>query len=92
VNKVVTLTASAAKEKFLSLIRESHDFGSSYTITHNGKPYAVLLSTDEYEGLLETLEILKDRNATEQLLTAVKAADEGNTLSFEDVTGRKQKK
>lgn len=87
---MVTLTATAAKEKFLSLIRKSHNFGSRYTITHNGKPYAVLMSTDEYEGLIETLEILKDKNATKELLSAIKAADRGETLPFDEVAQRKQ--
>jgi len=87
---MVTLTASAAKEKFLSLVRKTHDFGSSYTITHKGKPYAILMSTDEYEGLTETLGILKDKNATKELLAAIKEADEGKTTSFEEVAGRKQ--
>jgi len=89
---MVTLTASKAKEKFLSLIRKTHDLGSSYTITHNGKPYAVLMSTEEHEGLLETLEILQDKNLTQEVLAAMKDADAGKTVSFEDAVGRKQRK
>jgi antitoxin YefM len=87
---MVTLTASAAKEQFLKILRKTHDFGSSFTITHNGKPYAVLLSTDEYEGLMETIDILKDKNLTQELLAAIKEADENKTVSFEEVAGRKQ--
>lgn len=89
---MVTLTVSAAKEQFLSLIRNTRDLGASYTITHNGKPYAVLMSKDEYEGLMETLEILKDKNVTEELLRAVKEADTKDTLSFDEIAGRKQKR
>ena len=62
---MTTLTASSAKEQFLSLLRKSHDFGEKYTITHNGQPYAILMSTDEYDGLLETLEILQDKRPTD---------------------------
>ena len=59
---MTTLTATMAKEQLLSLIRKAHDLGSSYTITHNGKPCAILMSTEEYDGLLETISILKDKN------------------------------
>jgi len=89
---MTTLTATEAKQKFLSLVRKTHELGSKYVITHNGKPYGVLLNSDEYEGLLETLEILKDKNATKELLQAIKEADAGKTSSFEKVTGRKQNK
>ena len=88
---MVLLTASEAKEKFLRLLRESHEFGERYTITRNGKPYAVLLSSDEYEGLIETLEILQNKTLTKELLESMQRADQKNTLSFEDVTGQKQK-
>ena len=85
---MVTLTASAAKEKFLSLVRKTNDFGSSYTITHNGKPCAVLLGADEYDGLIETLEILKDKSVTQELLVALQEADQGKTVTFEEVVER----
>jgi len=79
---MTTLTATQAKEKFLSLVRKSHDFNEKFTITHNGKPFVVIMSTDEYEGLLETLEILEDKNVTKELLSSLKEADEGKTISF----------
>ena len=89
---MTTLTATSAKEKFLSLLRKTHEFGEKYTITNNGKPYAILMSNDEYEGLIETLIILKDKNATKELLAAIKEADKGHSVSFERATGRKQNK
>ena len=89
---MAALTASRAKEKFLSLLRKAHDFGAKYTITHNGKPYAVLMSYEEYEGLLETVEILKDKKATKELFQSLKEAEEGKTVSFAEVAGRKQKR
>jgi len=89
---MTTLTATLAKERFLSLLRKTHDLKEKYTITHNGQPYAVLMSTEEYDGLLETLGILKDKNQTKELLMAIKEADKGQTVSFEQVTGRKQRK
>lgn len=90
--EMTTLTASTAKGRFLSLLRKTHDLGEKYTITHNGTPCAVLMSNDEYEGLLETLEILQDKNITKELLLSLQEANQGKTISFKQVVGRQQKK
>ena len=89
---MTTLTATKAKAQFLSILRKTNDLHEIYAITHNGQPYAVIMSNDEYEGLLETLEIQKDKVLSKNLLSAIKRADRGQTISFEKVVGRKQRK
>ncbi len=89
---MMTLPATQAKEKFLGLLRKAHNFGERYTITHNGKPWAILLSNEEYEGLMETLHILGNKVAAKELLESLNSADRGKTVSFEKAIGRKQKK
>lgn len=37
--------------------------GEAYTITRHGRPTAVILGFDEYESLIETLNILSDDDA-----------------------------
>lgn len=34
--------------------------GNQYTITRHGRPVAVIVSADEYDSLIETLNILSD--------------------------------
>jgi antitoxin YefM len=41
--------------------------GNQYTITRHGKPVAVIVSADEYESLIETLNILSDPAAMEAI-------------------------
>jgi antitoxin YefM len=89
---MTTLTATKAKAQFLSLLRKTNDLHETYAITHNGQPYAVIMSNDEYEGLLETMEILKDKAFSKRLLKSIKDADEGKTISFEKATGRPQRR
>lgn len=89
---MTTLTASDAKAKFLKLLRDAHDLSARYTVTHNGKPYAVIMGKDEHEGMLETIEILKNKNLSQELLKSIERSDKGETVSFEDVVGRKQQK
>lgn len=89
---MTTLTATKAKAQFLSLLRKTNDLHETFAITHNGQPYAVIMSNDEYEGLLETMEILQDKVLTRNLLKAIKRADQGQTISFEKAIGRKQRR
>jgi antitoxin YefM len=52
---------SQAKARLSSLVRKIKEERGTYGITHRGKPEVVLLSVEEYETLIETLEILSDR-------------------------------
>ena len=87
---MTTLTATNAKSRFLSLLRKANDLHEVYAVTNNGRPYAVIMSNEGYEGLLETMEILKDKMLTRSLLRSIKNADRGKVLAFERVTGRPQ--
>ena len=58
---------SQAKTRLSSLIRKIREEHGTYAITHRGKPEGVLLSVEEYETLIETLEVLSDR----ELMTSI---------------------
>lgn len=57
---MTTLPLSEAKARLPQLLRETEELGEHFVITRSGRPAAVLVSVEEYEGLLETLEILAD--------------------------------
>ncbi len=86
-----TLSATEAKQKFLEFVRTADKSYTRYIITHRGKGEAVLMSLDEYEGWLETLEIAANPKWREDLRKAEKESKRGKRLSFEQVTGRKQR-
>lgn len=62
-----TLPISEVKTKLPSLVKGVAERDDEIIITRNGRPAAVLLSTDEYEGLLETLDILSDPKLMAQI-------------------------
>jgi len=62
-----TVPLSQAKARLSDLVRRVREEHSSFAITHRGKPEGVLLSVEEYEGLLETVEILSDRDLMARL-------------------------
>jgi prevent-host-death family protein len=57
---VDTVTLSEAKAQLPRLLTEIMELGEGIVITRSGRPAGVLVSIEEYEGLLETLEILAD--------------------------------
>jgi prevent-host-death family protein len=58
---------SRAKAQLSSLVRKVMEERGTYAITHRGKPEGVLLSVEEYESLIETLDILCDRDLMARL-------------------------
>jgi antitoxin YefM len=54
------LPLSEVKSKLSELVDVVERRDESITITRNGKPVAIIVSKDEYEGWHETIQILRD--------------------------------
>lgn len=80
-----SIKASDAKKRLLELIRDADESFERYCITRNGEPKAVLMSVDDYEGWLETLEILSGREAVAEIRKARKELDAGKGVPFETI-------
>jgi len=85
------LPVTLARKTFLDLIEKVDCTFARYVITKKGEPKALLMSYEEFEGWLETLDILTDPEWVKALEKAKKEAKRGKFLSFEKVVGRKQK-
>jgi antitoxin YefM len=83
-----SIIASEAKKKFLELIRNADESFERYYITRNGEPKAVLMSIDDYEGWLETLEIVSSKKAVAEIKKARMELDAGKGISFEKVLAK----
>lgn len=57
---ITTISISEARKRIFDIAEEVQKPDVYYTFTEKGKPKAVMLSADEFEGLQETLEVLKD--------------------------------
>ena len=55
-----TLSLSEAKMKFSALVDAVYTTDEEMVITKNGRPAAVLISPDKFEGWHETIAILAD--------------------------------
>ncbi len=63
-------------------MREQHE---SFAITQRGKVEGVLLSIEEYESLIETLEILSDRELVKSIERGLKDVKTGRVYPHKDV-------
>jgi antitoxin YefM len=73
--KIVPVTE--LKPKLLKVISNAQKAGQEYVVTKNGKPAAVIMSFDEWEGWKETIDILSDKKAMKRIRKNVKYFDRG---------------
>ena len=85
------ISVTEAKNRLLDLIRQLKNRHEVLAITRDGIPAAVLLSMEQYEGLMETLEVLTDQKAMRSLSRSLKQAQTGQWVSDEAVFGREKK-
>lgn len=80
-----TIPLSEAKAKLSEIIKNISETKDVFTISKGGEPAGVLLSVEEYESLLETLEILSDPELMAALRKAEKEEKKGKFLTHEEV-------
>ncbi len=82
---MTTVPLSEAKTHLARLLAEVERVGEGVTITRSGRPAAILLSIEEYEGLLETLDILADPRLMASLRKGLRDAEKGRLVSHDEV-------
>lgn len=79
------LPLTEARNKFPKLVDEASKTFTRFTITRKGKPEAVLMSREEYEALIDTLEILSSKSSMASLRRAKKDIKAGRMRPLKDV-------
>lgn len=81
------VSVTEAKNNLLDLIRNIKLRQQVVAITRDGVPTAVLLSMDQFSGLIETIEILSDSKSLRSLKRSLKQAETGKWVSHGAVFG-----
>ena len=58
-NAKTTLSITDARKRIFDIAEDVQHPGKYYTLTEQGKPKAIVMSADEFEGWQETLDILQ---------------------------------
>ncbi len=81
-----SLTATEARSSLFTLLKKAARGHRQFRITHN-QGNAILVSEEDYESLLETLELLSTPGFADSIRRAREEIARGETYSLEEVLG-----
>ncbi len=84
----ITIPIAEAKKRLSAIIKDVDEKFDRYAITKNGINKAVLVSSDEFDGLLETIDILSRREEREAIARAKMEVQSGQTVSLKDIKSK----
>lgn len=79
-----TISITEARKRIFDISDEVQRPGTVYTLTENGKPKVAVLSAEEFDSLMETLEILSDPKAMKRIEQAEKELARGDYVSWDE--------
>lgn len=74
----VYMTATQGRKNFYALLRLIQKPDTTVIIIHEGRPKGVFLSFEQFEGWLETMDIMADRELASGLVDDIRKAQEGS--------------
>lgn len=80
------LTITETRKQLLTLPEQLTD--EPVIITKHGKPAMVALGYEQFESIMETLEVLSDPELMNILRQSLTQADQGETISLDDAISR----
>ncbi len=66
-----TYSITEGRARLCEMVKEAEATYDRFVLTRDGKPKAVLMSYEEYEGMLETIEIQQDPKLVKEILRRV---------------------
>ena len=85
---MTTLTATDARREFFDVVKGATDRHQVYRI-HHRRGSVVLMAEDDYDSLMESMELLSTPGFRRTLKRSVEQMRKGETLSVEEVFGEK---
>jgi len=83
-----TLPLAQVKSRFSEMVDRVEHTQDRIVVTRNGRPAAVMISPDDLASLEDTLELLSDPVAMQELAEARRSHDEGDFISADDLRAR----
>lgn len=83
-----TIPLAEAKKSLSAIIKDVDEKFDRFAITKNGVEKAVIISSEEFEGLMETLDILSHKEERDAIARAKRQVRAGKTVSLKDLKAR----
>ncbi len=78
------IAVSSAKARLLEILRKIEEQHGKVVITKNGIPKAVLINYEDFEGLLETIDILSDAEMMKGIKKGLQDIRAGRAVSLKE--------
>lgn len=82
---MTTLSLADARAQFSKLVEAASTTHERFEVTRNGKRVAVVLAADDYDALLETVEVLGDAEAVRAIGDGLRDVASGDLVGVDDV-------
>lgn len=82
---MTTINLSEAKDRLSQLVRDTARTTRPVVISVNGRKEVVLISMEEYDSLMETIEILKDQALVKKIASSMEEIKKGGLVDFDDI-------
>jgi PHD/YefM family antitoxin component YafN of YafNO toxin-antitoxin module len=82
------LTTVDARRELTKLPEKLGANPATVAVTRRGKPVLAIMTWEDYQAILESLEILSDGKAVEQLRRSIQEVREGKTIPWKDAKAR----
>lgn len=82
------ITLKNLRPRLPSVIDEIDGHLDRYIIARHGQPVAVLLSIDDFEGLIDTAEEIGDRENLKRIRKGIREARSGRTVDWQKVKAK----
>ena len=85
------INLSEAKNRLSELVKETAETTEALTITVHGRKEVVLMSMEEYDSLMETIEIMQDKELMKRIAASMEEIKRGELIPWEKVKKRLHK-
>lgn len=82
---VNTVTLKELRPSLPKVVEKIDERMDRYIVTKHGKPVAIMLSIDDYESLIETLDILSDPETMARIKRSEEDIRKGRVRSWEEI-------
>ena len=79
------LPVTKVKRELLDILKSMEQEYATITMTRNGEPVGVMMTPERYESLLETIEILSEKNILKTLKASQNDFNTGKVYSHKEV-------
>jgi len=84
-NSKNTLSLTEARKNIFDIAEDVQKPGTYYTFTENGSPKAVLISAEQFDSLMEDLELAADTDFAKRIAQAEKEFEKGSYVTLDEL-------